>query len=268
MNGNLNNTMGDLTTEKDIAVLFLHLDSDYVYDLINNNIDNRVSYYPVTNNPNAVQSLSMTYKNIESQYGLDQQQCEMIAENYRNIIRLLCSRYNLSVAIADDGIDLYTAAYYMYEFLVSSYYEMMIKFFVSFIMGEKNFIYNSMNLIDARKNKDSSTIYCKKILADPKIAIISANLESVLYNMISYDITLDQIINTVYKNNPSVAVYLNSLMSSNTGLFFKEQYGYYLTSNMGPHIITDIRLRLQQECGTIDNPQFTVPVEGSAVDGQ
>lgn len=266
MNGNLNNIMNDLTTEKDIAVLFLHLDSGYVYDLINNNIDNRVSYYPTTNNPNAVQSLSMVYKNIESQYGLDASQVAAIAENYKSIIRLLCTRYNIGANI-DENSDLYTAAYYMYEFLVSSFYELMIKFFVSFIMLEKNFIYNSMNLVDARKNKDSSTIYCKKILADPKIAIISANLESVLYNMVSYDISLDQIINIVYKDNPTVANYLNSIMVSNTGLFFKEQYGAYLMGNMGPHIITTIRMRLQQECGTIDNPQFTVPVEGVESNG-
>ena len=112
-----------------------------------------------------------------------------------------------------------------------------------------------MNLNKVRKNKDSSTVYCKKVLSDPKVAIISANLEDVLNNMIAYDIGLDTIIRTVY-TDPVISNYLSTLITSNTGLFFKEQYGFFLNSDKRPTIITNIRYAIQQECGVVDNPNI------------
>lgn len=254
MNGNLNNTMNDLMTENDIAVLFLHLSDGYIFDIIQNNIEDRVPYYQ-TNNPNIVYSLHQSFKNLESQYSLDKDAYHKMNEAYLNIIQILCEKFNISVNINNET-DLYTAAFYMYEFLVSNYYDFMVRFFVRFIMNEKNFIYNSMNLNNVRKNKDSSTVYCKKVLSDPKVAIISANLEDVLRNMVAYDISLESIIRTVYAENPIVANYLSGLIVSNTGLFFKEQYGYFLNSDKRPTIITNIRYAIQQECGVIDNPNI------------
>ena len=253
MNGNLNNTMNDLMTENDIAVLLLHLSDGYVFDIIQNNINDRVPYYQ-TNNPNVVYSLNQSFKNIESQYSLGKDAYDKINETYLSIIQMLCSQFNICVNITNET-DLYTAAFYMYEFLVSDFYNCMIRFFVKFIMNEKNFIYNSMNLNNVRKNKDSSTVYCKKVLSDPKVAIISANLEDVLNNMIAYDISLDSIIRTVY-TDPVVANYISTLISSNTGLFFKEQYGFFLNSDRRPTIITNIRYAIQQECGVMDNPNI------------
>lgn len=253
MNGNLNNAMNDLMTENDIAKLFLHLSDGYIFDIIQNNIDDRVPYVQ-THNPNIVYSLNQSFKNIESQYSIDKSYYDKMNETYLSIIQILCGKYNISINLTNET-DLYTAAFYMYDFLVSNFYNCMIQFFVKFIMNEKNFIYNSMNLNNVRKNKDSSTVYCKKVLSDPKVAIISANLEDVLNNMIAYDIGLDTIIRTVY-TDPVISNYLSTLITSNTGLFFKEQYGFFLNSDKRPTIITNIRYAIQQECGVVDNPNI------------
>lgn len=249
MNGNFNNNFDSLESENTIAALLLHLSDSYVFDAIETNIQNRVPFYPMQN-ANIVYSIRQKFNNIEANYQLDQNAYNEINDVYLRIIDLLCQRFNFTLN-PGENLDYYTAAYYLYEFLVCQYHDRMINFFSQFIISEKDFIYKSMGLNDVRKNKDTSTLYCKKVIADPKVAIISANLDNVLNNMIEYDINIGQILHFAYSDNLMVATYLSALINPN-GNFFKEQYAAFLFSDKRPIIITNIRIELQKICGTTD----------------
>ena len=249
MNGNLNNNMNSMISENNVASLLLHLNGEYIFDAVQKCISERVTYYPVTN-PNIVYSIKQSYLALIAQYDIENEAFEAANESYLRIIQMICSDFALIFnPYQDESIDIYSAAYYIYDFMVSNYYNHMIEFFVNFIGREKNGIYSLMNLNDAKKSKDTNTIYCKKMFSDQKIAIISANLEEVLDNICSFDIDLNQIIDTVYKNDINIAMFLKRIIASADNNFFKNQYVNYLRqgSDKRPTIITSIRLALQKE---------------------
>lgn len=255
MNGNINNNLDSFESENTIASLLLHLSDNYIFDTIEQNIQNRVTFYPVQN-PNIVYSIRQKFHNIEANYQLDQSAYNEINNTYARIIDLLCRSFNITLN-ARDNLDIYTTAYFLYEFLVSDYQKRMTNFFVQFIISEKDNLYRSMNLNDVKKNKDTSTLYCKKVIADPKIAIISANLESVLNNMIGFDISIEHILYYAYNDNAILYNYLKDLINPN-GDFFKEQYGSFLCSDKKPTIITNIRMELQKACGVVDSDLINI----------
>lgn len=246
MHGNFNNNMNTMISENNVANLLLHLNGEYIFDTVQRYINDRVPYYPVQN-PNIVYSIKQSYNALIAQYDIEKEAIEASYDAYRRIINMICYDFALNF-IGNEEIDLYSAAYYLYDFLVSNYFNNMVNFFVNFIIRERNSIYNSMNLNDVKKNKDTNTIYCKKFYSDPKIAIISANLEEVISNICVYDIYLDQIIDIVYKNDINVANYLKSIIQSADNNFFRNQYVRFLSpgSDKRATIITSIRLALHQ----------------------
>ena len=124
----------------------------------------------------------------------------------------------------------------------------MINFFTSFIINNKDSLYNSLNLESYKKNKDSSTIYNKRIYIDPKYITISANLEMVLKHIVTIDITLDNILQTTYVN-PKIIMFLSEIITDK-GNYFKDYYCSLLNrQEMLPVILTDIRLQLQKIAG-------------------
>ena len=248
MNGNLNNNMNSMISENNVASLLLHLNGNYIFDAVQKSINDRVPYYPVVN-PNIVQSIKQSYLALIAQYDIENDAINAANESYMRIIQMICSDFMLIFnPYNDENIDLYSAAYYIYDFTVSNYYNHMVEFFVNFIGRERNGLYNLMNLNDMKRSKDTNTIYCKKMFSDQKIAIISANLEETLNNICCFDITLEQVIDTVYKDNMNIANFLKRIIISADNNFFKNQYASYLSkeSDKRPSIITSIRLELQR----------------------
>ena len=108
-------------------------------------------------------------------------------------------------------------------------------------------------LSDARKNKDSSTIYAKKIFKNPKLGVISANLESVLDSICNtFDIKFDDYLEMIYPNDKKIIRdhLLSILRPAND--FFKEYIGKCFYTSFRPILITSIRLGIQKYASNND----------------
>lgn len=236
----------NVVSENELSVVLSHYNSQFVFDIVSDAIQKRNTNISIIPAPNIVGSLETNFKTIMEQYNYQDAKDEVMKvrfETYKEIINMICTNCNLSFNFTD-ATDLYSTAFYMYDFYVSNFSQYLISFFGGFILKERNSIYDKLNLAEMRKNKDSSTIYGKKSYKDIKLAIINANIDAVVYDLMSFDIRLPQIIATVIPDR-NIANFLMNVASDN-GDFFRVMYGGCLNGPLHANLISEIRFMLQK----------------------
>jgi hypothetical protein len=115
-----------------------------------------------------------------------------------------------------------------------------------------------MGLERFKKNKDSSTTYSRKMYEDPKVSIIAANIIFVVNNMKTFDITVQDILDTIYGTGSPIANTLSNIICNVPYDFFKVRYT--VPQEVEPLFYTNIRLSLQIlfNAGKAVGPQQTV----------
>lgn len=242
-----NNNTYNICTENEISVILSHFNPQYMFDVIRENISQRFRYNQL-GMPNIVASFENYFKQLKVIYtGVEQlKEIEETRINtYMEIISILSNEFNFTFN-QEEIQDYYSAAYYLYSFLVSDFSFNLVSFFSNFIIRERNSIYESFRLNDLKKNKDNSTIYNKKIYKNPKLAIINANLDYVIDNVCVLDISLYDILNNIY-NDKNICKFLDTSIMMNQD-FFKTVYVPIVQSDLlKPMILTDIRLNIQSQ---------------------
>lgn len=246
MSGFIASSSYNVTTENEIAVILSHFNSEFIFDIIRDNIAQKYNFYQI-NMPNVVASfeqyfkqLQMVYDNLDDKVSIENTRIE----TYKEILNILSSHYDLE--IDHDSIqDYYSITYYLYDLLVSGFNNSMITFFTNYIIKEKNTIYDVLQLNNLKKNKDISTIYNKKVYKNTKLAIINANLEYVIDNLCGYDITFNTILNTIYQDKNMIRFIENIVVPRVD--FFKSTYVNMIFSTVRPIILTNIRLEIQKQ---------------------
>lgn len=240
----------EISNEFNITELLEHFDSNYIFDIINDKLENS-DWGNILIDPNVVVSFEENFKSMTEKYPGDAQNIRDIrTQVYTDIITILCDKFNLQFNIADDTIDLYTAAFYLYDFLVCNRNNIMITFFTSFIVNNKESLSRFLNLEDYRKSKDSASAYGKRIYEDQKYGIISANMIKVINHIATLDISLLNIFQSVY-TSPEVIAFMDNMVADK-GNFFKDHYCSILEQpEILPIVITNIRLSLQKLVGDI-----------------
>lgn len=240
-----NSNMYNINTENEVAVILSHFESNFIFDIIKDNLQKKYNYNYISA-ANIAASFEQNFKNIKTMYNSseDVNQIENVRiSTYKEIINIICTEYQLQFNDSGD-LDYYTAAYYLYDFLVSNFSKNMISFFANYIYKERNSIYEILNLNNMKKNKDSSTLYGKKMYKDIKLAVINANLEYVMDNICVYDISLQNILSTVYTDK-NIIIYLNNIISPIYD-FFKLSYVPVMQSQLKPIVLSNIRFEIQK----------------------
>lgn len=240
-----NQVINNINTDTAMADILDNLSYDYIYHVITDSINMRFRPYS-TPMPNIPYSLEQNFRiQLEAAPGSRDQILAKRDEVYRQIIEMLCQYYNLSYHESDD---VYTDAFYLYRFLVSDFTNTVIQFFVRYILQEKKQIYTRLDLQDAKKNKDSSSVYSKKIYTDNVIASIHANIVPVIADIVTYDIPFDAIVNTVYFGTEAPAAYhITSIVSDND--YFYNHIRSYAMNEYAADVINNVKLALQAATG-------------------
>lgn len=242
-----------ISNEYNITELLSHFDSNYIFDVLQDKLEN-ISFATSLIESNIVASYEANFKAMNDQFQGDSQNIRNIREQvYTDIIRILTEKFNLQFNTVDPNIDLYTAAYYLYDFLICNRNNIMINFFAAFIINNKESLYNTLNIEDTKKNKDSATAYGKHIYkTDYQFAIISANMVNVINYISTLDVTLLNIFQSTYKDL-NLVMFLDNAFADR-GNFFKDYYCNVLNNPEElPIIITNIRLALQNLVGDISS---------------
>lgn len=239
-----------INNEYNISEILAHFGSEYAMHALEDKLEH-IDYTSSLIEPNFVGAYESNFKLMEEEYPGDSQNIRSVREEvYREIIRLLCDKFNLSFNTVDDTINLYTAAYYLYDFLVCNRNNIMVNFFTAFIVNNKDLVYGILTSEDIKKNKDSSSAYSKRVYADPKYIAISANIPKIINYISTFDIQLSNIFQSTYIDLRLVQFLDNAF--ADKGNFFKDYYCSVINNvEMAPIIIINIRLALQRLVGDI-----------------
>lgn len=250
-----NNTEFGIVSDSEITSIISNFSDDMIMDIIHTNAENKFRPYQYYVG-NLIASIESTFKANQEDY--PQFYSENMArrnEMYSKILIALCKLHGLSLHVAENT-DLYSLTYFLYDFTISRFTINIINFFAYYIINETDSIYQYLNLSDMKKNKDSSSLYSKKVFKDnQKLAVIHANLDLVIDAICGFDIDMETLllVTTMDKNITSLLV---TNISEVTNLFRTLFVPYVKNPSYRAVLITLIRMRIQELQGI-----STVPSE-------
>lgn len=257
----------EMGTENELAIVLSHYDSRFVYDIVNDQIQRNKEGGAATifTPPNVVAAWEQNFKAIMDQYGAEGSVKiqEVRQETYKEIIDIICQAFNLNFTVAD--IDIYSAAYNLYDFFVCNLQQNATRFFSKYIYKERTSIYESMGLSELKKNKDSSTVYGKRMYKDIKLAVINANIAKIIDNICkSMEFDFSSVIGTIVDDR-NMSRYLINIVSDK-GNFFQQTI-VPMVMNDFAEFVTAIRLMIQELAISHDqiiynaSPESDIPEE-------
>ena len=256
-----NPAITNVNIDNQLAGILSQFSDDFIVDVVKDSINNRYRIYSLPS-PNVVAAFESTFKQLTD--GFSSNTSEIIETRkrvYVNIINVICDFYNLKFN-DNDETDYYSAAYWLYDFLVSNFTERLKTFYSTFLIKEGGPIVSALGLANLRKENDVTIGYSKKLFKDPNLAMIHCDLEYVINQIETFNIDLWTILTCVYQDNPNLPGYINSLVTDYTSRFFKDFYQPFVTkSKDSADILTYIKLSLQQIGGQYEpitsmiNPQ-------------
>lgn len=245
-----NPAVTNVNIDNQLSSILSQFNDDYIMDVIKDSLTSRFRLYDLPK-PNIAATFETTFKQLTD--GFESYTADIMATRqriYTNIIAIICDYYNLNYNITDET-DLYSAAYWLYDFLVANFTDNLKNFYVMYFINEKDAICKALDLYHLRKDTDTTLAYSKRLFVDEKLALIHCNLEYIIDQIESFDINLWTILSHVYATQPQVANYIFNLVSDQ-GNFFKNFYETaILRSNESADLLTYIKLELQQLGGQL-----------------
>ena len=246
-----NPAITNVNIDNQLAGILSQFDDDYIMDIVKDSIKNRFRVYDLPS-PNIVNAFEITFKQLTEGFSSNTSEILDTRQNvYKNIINIICDYYDFTFTLQDDT-DIYSIAYWLYEVFVSNFTQNLMNFYVGYFIRERDSLDSALNLMQLKKETDTSFMYSKRLFKDPKIAAIHCNLEYVISQISDIDINLYYILSCIFINNPTLPTYIMSYISDN-GNFFKNYYeNYILNSKESADILTYIKLSLQEMARDIE----------------
>lgn len=243
---NNNTIISGIRSDNALATILSNFESEYIVNMIKDSIDMR--FRPYETSLPSLYSIESSFQSVinNSDSTNVPKILEVREQTYTEIINEICTYYGLEFN-RDYNSDIYSSAYWIYDFFVSNFTNHLFNFLQNYIVTNKNQLYHYLNL-DGKKEKDSSSIYAKKIIQDPKLAMLHANLGMVLDNIFVFDISYEDILNYSLGNNSDIKIFLYNIVKDINGNIFKEKYAPLYYTPYRADIITSIKLRIQDSC--------------------
>lgn len=239
------NSEYSIVSDREIASIIGNFSPGMVMNTLHNilNDPDRLRYFSIGNLVNAYET---DYQLNITQYPDHAQEFAQVRTDvYEAIINKLCDHFHLSANL-NAGMDLYSVASNMYQFLVAEFPKNIVNFYYNLMLREKNNIYHRYDLEAFKKAKDSSTIYSRKVYktTDNKLWLIHTNLDAIITDMYAQDISLEQVIELCFMENKTISKFLSSFLLENHN-FYQSFIIPYMNSIHRASTITHIRLQLQ-----------------------
>lgn len=240
--------MASINTDAAIGVILGNFSSDYIRHVMYDSLDISNRFRPFTEPmPNFVDVLNRNFTAALAE-GPDytEQILNVRSETWREIILMICKYYNLQFCQDFDMIDpveLYGIAHTMYEIFVSSYTQYAINFYTQYIINNADYISSYLAQSPESIKPKEVGVYDKKGFIDPKYILIHANINRVITNMASYDISLDELLK-YFLDTPSY-MRMTTLLRD-CGDIYKYFYAPCILDPMyASGILTNVKLQLQ-----------------------
>lgn len=225
-----------------LAAILDKFDTGYIMDAISFSLERKFRLYDQPM-PNMVYGYEQQFVKLSDGFSSNIGEiAETRLSTYIDIINTLCMKHNLEFNTSDD-LDYYSAAYYLYQFLVSDFTSNIKNFFTNFLVREKDSLYLAFELNQFKKN-DLAMAYSTKMFASERLALIHGNIGYVLENIQSFDIDLYSVLDLIYSDK-NISRYIYNLVSDRGNFFQDFLMSYILDPVTGPELQTAIKLNLQ-----------------------
>ena len=250
----LNNNSWSIDTDAGIGTILSYFSSDYILHVVQDSLS--MKFRPFQDDmSNMVDVLERQFMAVYANSpDYKEKVLDTRNETYAEIIRIICQYYDLTFTGDTDSMndqEIYGIARTVYDIFISKFTQSLVGFFTSYIMNNIDDIYNYLvNDPNSIKPKESGA-YSAKNYIDPKYITIHANINQVIYNMASYDIPLQMILD--YACEPAVAMTLSNMLADN-GDIYKNKYASYIKDPAySASLLTAIKLALQASTQEIYN---------------
>jgi hypothetical protein len=235
-----------INSERAVGTIISKFSTDFIMDVIEDNMKMRFRPFNVgpANYPIILEEdfKMATLENPAYKDKFD----DVRLKTYREIVLMICKFYGLAVS---PEIDEYTAdqmlnlAATLFDIFVTNFTPKMVNFFVTYIVQNKDDIYNSIaDVEEIKKNKDV-TAYGRKMYTDPKIVVIHATLNSVLLNIAAHDIPFTSLI--YYLTDRNTADYLVSILQDTNDIYKYHYASFLVDPTTRADLFTAIKFDLQ-----------------------
>lgn len=246
-----NNTEFGIVSDSEITSIIFNFSDEMIMDIIHANSEEKFRPYQYYVG-NLIAAIENTFKvNIENYPQFYNETINRREEIYSKILLSLCSLHNLSLHM-NENTDLYSLTYFLYDFTISRFTINIINFFANYIVSETNTLYDYLNLNEMKKNKDSSSVYSKKVFGNNyKLATIHANIEPVIDSICGFDIDMGSLI-MISTYDKNITNLITSNISEISNLFKILFVPYVKDQRYRAVLITLVRMRLQEMQGTVN----------------
>lgn len=211
-----------IVAEGELSTLLSNFSTDFIYDSIDDLIEKRQQVFSLQPKNNFVNALETSFKSMVITYPADKINImDVRNRTYAEIIRKIETGCGVTVSYDVFNTDIFALAKYLYDLFIARYDIYVFTFLRRFIVAQKDYIYNTLQLDERKKAKDITTIYNKSTFSDPKLAIILANLELCLQFIDNLDFNPEQTLSYIYYTDEekNIMYYLLNYIDPNNDLF-------------------------------------------------
>lgn len=250
----MNNYVGSIDTDSGIATILSHFSTSYIEHVVDDSL--RMRFRPFDQPmPNMVDILQRQFLSISvNSPDYTDKVAEVREETFKEIIYKICSFYNLTFTGDFQSMnieEIYGIAHILYDIFISRFTDYMINFFVSYIIDNRDSIISYLKTTDDYVKPKEVGAYSPKLYIDPNYIAIHANINTVVYNMAAYDISLETLLR--YFVDPITLQRLSGLLVDNNDIYKKHYASYILDQRYSAGVLTNIKLKLQSRTQEIMN---------------
>ena len=150
---NDNMILASIRSDNALSSILSNFDSNYIINTIRDSITMRFRPYesPLPTLGSVENSFQTILNNVDP---TNLEKVRTVREKtYEEIVTEICNYYGVSFN-QDANIDIYSSAYWLYDFFVNNFTEHFFTFFTRFILINKSYLYQSLNLEAFKKEKD------------------------------------------------------------------------------------------------------------------
>lgn len=193
--------------EGELSVILSNFDTNYIYGTVEDLIDERNNEFVLEPKANYVSSLESVFKDMMATYSSDKENIMFVRQQtYREIIRIISLKTGIRVFYDEDNTDIFALSKYLYDLTISEYDLSVFNFLFNYIMTQKDYIYNALDMEKLKKNKDITTLYNRQLYMFPKLAIVNANLDQCVKMISNMEFSVEQFLGFVYYNRQHTAM--------------------------------------------------------------
>lgn len=243
----MNNKEYEFGSDSNLASILAQFDTEYIMHVISDTLEIMFNNFDTLPKPNAVSSYKLYFNELYDQYPQNKEEIMVVEyDTYRDTIDIISKKYGFIFTEVED-LDMYTMAFYVYDFFVSKFNYYLINFYSRYLNEQKESIASNMNLEELKQNKDMSTVYGYQIFGeDNPLWIITANLPQVLTSISTIEIPDDIVYRYAYGDNDMIiSLFTNHITPGST--LFNIYNRILFNPILSATVMTQIRLKIQQD---------------------